>query len=315
VRLVGSTMLRALAALFLVTVATCFMLDLLPGTPGAEILGSQATPAQVAAFNEQAGFNDSAPSRYVHWISDLFHGDLQRSVRTNQPVLDTIRERLPVTLELALAAELLALGVAVPLGLWSAHGVGGRLDRTVTTASFGLISIAPFVLALVLVFWFSIKLGWLPVTGWVALTRDPFENLRHAALPVLTLTAAELAVYVRLMRADALATLDEPFVTYARAKGLPERTILRRHVLRPSSVSLITLAGLNLGRLIGGTVIVEQVFSLPGIGRTAVQAISSKDFYLIQGIVVVVAVSYVALNAMVDVLYGVIDPRIRRSVK
>jgi len=307
--------LRALASLFLVTVATCFMLDLLPGTPGAEILGSQATPAQVAAFNEQAGFNDSAPSRYAHWVGDLFHGDLQRSVRTNQPVLSTIRERLPVTLELAIAAELLALAIAVPLGLWSAHGVGGRLDRAVTTASFGMISVAPFVLALVLVFWFSIKLGWLPVTGWVALTRDPIENVRHAALPVLTLSGAELAVYVRLMRADALATLEEPFVAYARAKGLRERTILRRHVLRPSSVSLITLAGLNLGRLIGGTVIVEQVFSLPGIGRTAVQAIASKDFFLIQGIVVVIAVSYVALNAMVDVLYGVIDPRIRRSAK
>ena len=312
-RFVSFTLLRAVAALFLVTVATCFMLDLLPGSAGAEILGPQATPDQVAALNKQIGFDDPPVSRYVHWVGHLVRGDFGRSLRTNQPVLHTIRERLPVTLELALAAELLALVVAVPMGLWSAHEVGGRLDRTVTAASFGLMSIAPFVLALILVFWFSITLHWLPVTGWVALTRDPVDNLRHAALPILTLTASELAVYVRLMRADALATLDEPFVTYARAKGLPERTILLRHVLRPSSVSIVTLAGINLGRLIGGTVIVEQVFALPGVGRAAVQSIASKDFFLIQGIVVFVATGYVVLNALVDVLYGVIDPRIRRK--
>ena len=290
------------------------MLDVLPGSPGAEILGPQATPDQVASFNETTGFNDPAVSRYVHWVGDLFRGDFQRSVRSNQPVLDTIRERLPVTLELALVAEFLALALAIPVGLWSAHGVGGRLDRIVTTTSFGLMSIAPFVLALILVFAFSITLHWLPVTGWVALTRDPVDNLRHAALPIVTLTAAELAVYVRLMRADALATLNQPFVTFAKAKGLPQRRILLRHVLRPSSVSLVTLAGVNLGRLIGGTVIVEQVFGLPGIGRAAVQSISSKDFFLIQGIVVFVATGYVVLNAMVDVLYGIIDPRIRRRV-
>jgi peptide/nickel transport system permease protein len=161
---------------------------------------------------------------------------------------------------------------------------------------------------------FAITLHWLPVTGWTALSKDPVGNLRHAALPVLSLTAAELAVYVRLVRADALATLDEQYVLYARAKGMPERKILRHHVLRPSSISLVTLAGVNIGRLIGGTVIVEQVFSLPGIGRAAIQAISSNDFFLIQGVVVVVAAAYVFLNALVDLLYGVIDPRIRRVV-
>ncbi len=312
-RTVFYSLRRALAALFLVTLASCFMLDLLPGNAGAGVLGPSATKEQIDAFNKQTGFDEPAPQRYVHWINDLIHGNLRRSVVTNQPVLTTIRQRFPVTLELALLAEVLAIGLAIPLGLWSAHGAGRRLDRVITTGSFGLISVAPFVLALLLVFVFSIKLHWLPVTGWVPLTESPWQNLRHAILPVLTLAAAEFAVYVRLVRADALSTLDEQHILYARAKGMPEGSILRRHVLRPSSISLVTLAGVNLGRLIGGTVIVETVFVLPGIGRTAIQGISSNDFFVIQGIVVVVAISYVLLNAIVDVFYGVIDPRIRRG--
>jgi peptide/nickel transport system permease protein len=309
----GRLALRVVLALFVVTVVTAFMLDFLPGDPGAAILGAQATPAQVSAFNEQMGFNDPPVQRYVHWMGDLVRGDLQRSVRNNQPVLDVLRQRLPVTLELALVAEVLSVALAVPFGLWSAYRAGSRLDRSTAAVSFSLLSIAPFVMALMLVFVFAIRLGWLPVTGWVPLTQDPLENARHALLPVVTLVAGEVAIYVRLVRAEVLLTLQEDFVLAARAKGLPTTKILLRHVLRPSSISLITLVGVSLGRLIGGTVIVEQVFALPGLGRTILQAIGANDYFVVQGVVVFIAVCYVLINALVDLSYGLLDPRVRAA--
>jgi peptide/nickel transport system permease protein len=307
----GRVAIRVVLAIFIVTVLSAFMLDFLPGDPGAAILGASASPEQVEAFNEQMGFNDPPVERYVNWVDDLSHGDLQRSVRNNQPVFDMLKQRLPVTLELAILAEVLSVSLAIPLGLWSAYRVGSRFDRSTSAVSFSLLSIAPFVMALVLVFVFSIRLGWLPVSGWVRLTDDPLENLRHAALPVLTLVAGEVAIYVRLVRAEVLVTLQEDFVLAARAKGLPTTKILLGHVLRPSSISLITLVGVSLGRLIGGTVIVEQVFALPGLGRTILQAIGANDYFVVQGVVVFVAVSYVLINALVDVSYGLLDPRVR----
>jgi len=257
------------------------------------------------------GFNDPPVQRYVNWVSDLAHGDLHRSIRNNQPVFEMLKQRLPVTLELAILAEVAAVALAVPLGLWSAYRVGSRFDRSTAAVSFSLLSIAPFVMALVLVFVFAIRLGWLPVSGWVPFREDPIENLRHVALPVITLVAGEVAIYVRLVRAECLVTLQEDFVLAARAKGLPTNRILLRHVLRPSSISLITLVGVSLGRLIGGTVIVEQVFALPGIGRTILQAIGANDYFVVQGVVVFVAIAYVLINALVDVSYGFLDPRVR----
>ena len=229
------------------------------------------------------------------------------------PVVETLRERLPTTLQLAFMSETLALLVAIPVGLWAAHRSDRWFDRTTSGVSFAMLALAPFVLALLLVYVFAIALGWLPVAGWVPFTEDPVENLRHAALPVLTLAAGEIAVYLRLVRSDAKETMTQQYVLAARAKGMPTSRILRSDVLRPSSISLVTLAGINLGRLIGGTVIVEQVFALPGIGSAAVQGIVSNDFYLVQGIVLVVASVYVVLNGLVDVGCQVIDPRVRRS--
>jgi peptide/nickel transport system permease protein len=307
------TAVRTIAALLLVTMATCFMLNLLPGSPGAAALGTSATKEQIDAFDEQHGFDDPPLQRYAAWLGDIVQGDLQRSIQTNQPVADTLRERLPVTLELALLSEILALVVAIPLGLWAAHRAGSRVDRLVDGAGFAMLALAPFVLALLLVFAFAVELRWLPVTGWVPLTENPLENLRHAALPVITLAAAEAAVYQRIVRADAAATLSQDFVLAAKAKGMPTWRILSSDVLRPSSLTLVSLAGVNLGRLIGGTVIVEQVFALPGIGSAAVQGIIGNDLFLVQGIVLVVAAGYVLLNSMVDVGYQLLDPRIRRS--
>jgi peptide/nickel transport system permease protein len=312
-RIAVRTALRAVVALFLVSLATCFMLDLLPGSPGRAVLGATATPEQVDAFNVARGFDQPPLERYTSWLGDVVRGDLDRSVRTNVPVVDTLRERLPTTIQIAVMSELLALIVAVPVGLWAAHRSDRWFDRTANGVSFAMLALAPFVLALLLVYVFAIALQWLPVAGWVPFTESPVQNLRHVALPVLTLAAGEIAVYLRLVRADAKETLSQPFVLAAKAKGMPTSRILRSDVLRPSSISLVTLAGVNLGRLIGGTVIVEQVFSLPGIGSAAVQGIVANDFYLVQGIVLVVASAYVVLNAMVDVGCQMIDPRVRRS--
>ncbi len=175
----------------------------------------------------------------------------------------------------------------------------------------GLISIPVFLMGLLLVYVFSVRLGVFPVTGWVRLTENPASNLRHAFLPVLTLALGEAVILQRVLRADTIQTLQEDYILMARAKGLPRRHVLTRHALRPSSFSMLTLASLSLGRLIGGTIIVESVFALPGVGRLAITAINSKDLITVQGVVAVVAISYLLINVAVDVLYGFLDPRIR----
>jgi len=302
---------RLLPVLLLVTLATTFMLDLVPGDPAIELAGESATPETIATVNEQYGFDDPPITRYVDWVSHAATGDLGVSYRTKQPVTEAIMERLPVTLEIALAASFLSIIIAIPLALYSASRAGGKVDRLMMALSSATISIPVFLMGLLLVYVFSVRLGWFPVTGWVRLTESPLENIRSAFLPVMTLALGESVVLQRVLRADAIQTLQEDYILMARAKGLPRWRVLIRHALRPSSFSLLTLASLSLGRLIGGTVIVESVFSLPGIGKLAITAITSKDLITMQGIVAFVAISYLLINLIVDLMYATLDPRIR----
>ena len=288
-------------------------MDLLPGDPVYAILGENATPETAAALRNELGLNDPVHVRYVSWLGDALTGDLGSSIRSERPVVDEFLERLPVTLELAVMAMGLALLLAIPMGMWSAYRAGKSFDRATAATSFAFVSLPPFLLGLLLVYFFALTLEILPVTGWVRLTEDFGENLRHAALPAAALAFGELAVYSQLLRADMVATLNEDFVLAARAKGMPTWNILLRQALRPSSFSLITLAGVNLGRLLGGTVIVEQLFGLPGIGRLIIQSIPSKDMPVIQGSVLILAIGYLVINTLVDVSYAFLDPRVRRA--
>jgi peptide/nickel transport system permease protein len=298
----------------LVSALTFFLTSLLPGDPALQVLGSD-NPSQEAieAVRHDLGLDKPLPVRYLNYLGDISHGDFGRSYRTRQPVLEAIRERLPVTLEIGLVSLIVALLAAVPLGVISAYRANTAVDRGISTASFGLLSVPNFMVALILLYVFAVYLGLFPATGWTRLTDDPVQNLRRVVLPATALGIGSLATYTRLLRSDMIATLQEDFVSMARAKGLPTWRILFRHALRPSSFSLLTLVGLQIGGIVGGAVIVEQFFALPGVGRLLFDSITQRDLVMVQGVVLFLALATVFANFAVDLLYSVLDPRIRRG--
>lgn len=301
----------ALATLFLVSIAVYSLQELLPGDPAVAILGEAATPETIAAIRLDLRLDEPYIVRYGAWLANAVQLDFGRSYRTGIPVTEAILGRLPVTLELMALAQFMALLVAVPLGTLTAFKAKSRFDRITTGAAFGLVSIPEFVLGLLLIYYFALGFGLFPTTGWVSIADDPLANLHHAFLPALTMALPVMAIYQRLLRSDMTATLQEDFITMAQSKGLSTSHILFKHALRPSSFSLVTLAGINTGRLIGGSVIVEVLFAVPGIGQLMIQSIFLRDFIMLQGTVIFVAAAYILVNALVDVLYGLIDPRVR----
>lgn len=307
----GAKLINVVPVLFLVSLLSFFMLDLLPGKVTA-ILGADASAEEVARLEEDLGFNRPLPVRYAEWVGNAVTGDLGRSYVTRQPVTEAIKERLPVTIQIALLAQAMALVLALPVAMYAARRAGGIFDRVSTGAAFAMISIPNFVLALVLVYLFAVTWQIFPVTGWVRITDDLGANLRSAFLPAVALAVSEFAVYMRITRSDLLATLQDDFILSAKAKGLPSWRILVRHALRPSSFSLITLAGVSLGRLIGGTIIIEVIFSLPGLGRLMFDSISKRDFVMVQGLTLFIATVYVVINLLIDLFYLYLDPRLRR---
>ena len=301
-----------MAVLLAVSFLTFSMMSLLPGDPALQILGGDnADPERVATVRSELGLDDPFLVRYGDWLGGVVRGGFGRSYRTSQPVAEAIRERLPVTVEVGVLALLFALVASVPLGVLSAYRAGTRFDKAVSGISFGLLSVPSFMLAVFLMYAFAVRLRWLPASGWTRLTDDPLENLKSAVLPALSLAVAEAAVYTRLLRSDVLQTLQEDFLVLARMKGLPTWRILFGHALRPSSISLMTVIGVQLAALLGGTVIVEQVFALPGVGLLLINGIYQRDLLVVQGVVLVVASAFVIVNFLIDMLYTVVDPRIR----
>jgi peptide/nickel transport system permease protein len=309
----GRKLLHLVPVLLLVSLATLLLLNLTPGDPAYALLSDQATPEQVAAVHKQLGLDRPFIVRYAAWLGGIAHGDFGTSFRTHQPVADAIKERLPVTSELAFLALVIALAAAVPLGVYAAYRADGAFDRTLSLATSVFISSPAFLTGLFLTYVLAVSLRVLPVTGWVNLLDDPLGNLDHILLPALTLSLGEVAIFTRLLRSDMIGTLQEDFILAAKAKGLPIGRILVRHALRPSSFSLVTLAGISLGRLMAGAVIVESLFALPGLGQLVIQAVLSRDYIVVQGVVMFVALAYVLINTLVDIAYGYLDPRVRAS--
>ncbi|KRB75089.1 peptide ABC transporter [Nocardioides sp. Root190] len=302
---------RFVATVIIVTMLTSIILDLVPGNTAAFLAGENATPEVVDAVAKQYGLNDPVYIRYLHWIGGVLQGDLGSSFVTKQPVAEAIWQRLPVTLELALLATILSFAVAVPLAMFCSLRAGGRFDRLCLNVTTAMTSVPAFVLAILFVLVFALRLGWFPVLGWIPLSEDPSGNLRNAILPVLTIFFAEMAVVFRVLRADVIGTLEQDFVALARAKGLSTRRIMTRHVLRPSSFSLITVAGIQFARALGGTVIVESVFVLPGVGSLLISSVGDRDLITLQGIVLFLAFIFLVANLTVDMMYGLLDPRSR----
>lgn len=304
---------RLLVVLLVVTFLSFALLALLPGDPTTQILGLSATEEARAQLRQDLGLDQPLFVRYGQWLGALATGDFGVSYITSVPVAEELAERLPVTLELLVAAEVFALGLAVPLGVAAARRAGRPLDQALTAICFALLSTPVFVLGVLLILLFAVTWQVLPATGWTPISLDLGWNLTSVLLPAITLGAGQLAIYARLLRGDLIATLQEDYITLARARGLSPRRILWRHALRPSAISLITAVGLNLGALIGGTVIIETLFGLPGIGRLIVDSIFSRDYLTVQGGVVLISVGYVAVNFAVDLVYAAVDPRIRHA--
>ena len=312
-RFIGRRLIYLLPVLLAVTLLTFLIASLLPGDLAYTILADQATPENVAALRHDMGLDEPIWWRYLGWLGHVIDGDLGRSFRTGQTVLQALAERLPVSFELMLFAQIIALAIGVPLAIVCAARSGSAFDRFMTGTAFGMLSVPTFLSAILLIYLFAVELRWLPATGYVPFTEDPVGNLRFFVLPALTLGLAEWPGIMRVLRSDMIATLQEDYITLAKAKGLKPSRILFVHALKPSSLTLITITGINIGRLMGGAVIVEQIFALPGIGRLVVGAIGTRDLVILQGSVLCIACGYVLMNFIVDMLYAVIDPRIRHG--
>lgn len=305
---------RGLAGLFGILIAVSFvtflLVNLLPGDPVLAILGETATPQAIDALRTQLGLDRPPLERYLHWLGNALTGDFGRTFQSRDPVFPMIVQRLPVTIELLVAAQVIALAIAIPLGIWTGYRAGHALDHASLAASLTLLSMPTFLVGILLIYGFALHLGWFPATGFVPIRDGLFENLRSIALPATTLALVEVPVYLRLLRSEMVQTLQQNFIGVARAMGLPVWRILLQHAFRPSSINLITVVGINVGRLIGGAVIVEVLFALPGIGQLLVNAIFQKEVVVVQGVVLLVAFMFVLINAAVDQLYRLVDPRI-----
>jgi peptide/nickel transport system permease protein len=310
---VARRLLYLLPVLVAVSLLTFSIASLLPGDLAYTILGDQASPENVAALRRDMGLDQPIWWRYLSWLGHVMQGDFGRSFRTGQTVLQAVSERLPVSIELMLLAQVGALLIGVPLAIVCASRSGGLFDRFMTGTAFGMLSVPTFLSAILLIYFFAVELRWLPATGYVPFTEDPAANLRFMVLPALTLALAEWPGIMRVLRSDMIATLQEDYIALAKAKGLKASRILFVHALKPSSLTLVTITGINIGRLIGGAVIVETIFALPGIGRLLIGAILTRDLIILQGVVLLVGAGFVIMNFIVDLLYAVLDPRIRHG--
>lgn len=310
---VAQRLLYLVPVLLAVSLLTFLIASLLPGDLAYTILGDQATPEKVEALRRDMGLDQPIWWRYLSWLGNVLQGDFGRSFRTGQTVLQAVTERLPVSLELMLLAQIGALAIGIPLAIACAVRSGSAFDRFMTGTAFSMLSVPAFLSAILLIYLFAVELRWLPATGYIPFHEDPIGNLRCFLLPALTLALGEWPVLMRVLRSDMIATLQEDYIAMARAKGLKSSRILLVHALKPSSLTLVTVTGINIGRLIGGTVIVESIFALPGIGRLLLSAIFTRDLIILQGVVLIVALGYVLINFIVDLLYAVLDPRIRHG--
>jgi peptide/nickel transport system permease protein len=321
-RLVAKRAVQLAAVLLIVSFFTFLLVRLLPGDPTDAIIPF-GTESQKAQLREDLGLDQGFFEQYWEYLKGLLSGDLGHQYSTGRPVTDLINQSLPVSLQLMIYAQFLALAFAIPLGILAAYRNGTRTDRSINTSAFGLLALPNFVLALLLSYFIGAELKWLPTggyaPGWLDQFFDPTrtpemaEHIEYMILPAFALAVGQVAIYMRLLRSDMIATLQENFITMAKAKGISNRRILWRHALRPSSLTLLTVAGLNVGTLIGGAIVVEVIFQIPGMGLKIFQAISAREYVELQSYIVVIAVLFVLVNFIVDFLYAVLDPRIRRA--
>jgi peptide/nickel transport system permease protein len=308
--------LRRLAQAVLVALASSAIIFLLllriPGDPALAIAGPDAPPEAVAAIRHEFALDQPVPVQYVRWLSHILHGDLGVSILSRQPVTALIAHAFPATLQLAAASSLLTIVGGVGLGVLAAWRRGSLVDTSVSVLSSFAIGLASFWLGTVMLYVFVIEVPWFPPGGWVDVTRHPLDGLRSLALPSIVLAVVESAVISRFVRASVVEALSQDYVRTARAKGLSEALILWRYGVRNALIPVVTVLGLMLGNVLGGVIVLEIVFSWPGLGMLLVNAVGERDYPVIQGVLLVLIAVFIAVNLVVDVLYQYIDPRTRR---
>jgi len=298
---------------FLVSVAVFLLIHLTPGDPAAIILGEEGSASTIAALHNELGLDQPLTTQYAIWITRVLHGDLGSSLRTHQPVTQAIGERLPATLELGLAALLWSLAVAIPLGTVAALRRGSLLDVLASGFTVAGVSVPNFFIGILLILLMGLALRLFPVGGFVPFTEDPFQNLRHLLLPALTLGTAGAAINMRFTRSSMIEVLGQDYIRTARAKGAPWLRVVRAHALKNALIPVVTVVGIQVGSIIEGALVTETVFSWPGVGKLAVDGIFGRDYPVIQGIVLIAALSYMVANLLVDLTYAYLDPRITYS--
>ena len=297
--------------LVLVSMLIFGLQQLLPGDPAKILAGEEQDPTVVAYLTQKLHLDEPLPVRYAYWIGGVLRGDLGDSVRTQQPVLDLILQKLPVTVELAALAMLIALLIGIPAGIVSAVGRGGFWDYLANVFALWGLSTPNFWLGILLIMLFSVHLGWLPASGYVSPFEDLSANLQSMIMPAFVLGNAIAAVLMRHTRSAMLQVLSADYVRTARAKGLNERTVVIKHALRNALTPIITLGALELGTLLSGAVLTEQVFTIPGFGKLIVDSVFNRDYLVVQGVVLVTATAYMSLNLLADLAYFLVNPRLR----
>ena len=308
-RYILERILLAIPTLLAMSLFVFLLIRLVPGDPVQTMLGFRATPQNVATIRHQLHLDEPLVTQYFDWLSGLLHGDLGRDYISHAPLSELLSNAIPVTLELTFLSMTLALVVGVPLGVLAAARPGA-IRRAMDGFVIVGVSIADFWLGTLLVLLFAATLVWLPPSGYTPFTADPLGNLRYMTLPVVTLAVGEAAYIARTTRGAMDEALGAPFVTFLRAKGLAERSIIFRHALRNASVPIVTVAGIQFGVLLGGAIVIETLFGLPGVGRLTVTAINQRNYTVVQGAVLFIATLFILVNLVTDLLYGWLDPRI-----
>lgn len=310
---IGIRLLAGIPVFVLVTFAATALLDLIPGSAAQLILGEYATAEQIDALNQRYGYDRPVLERYLVWLGGAVRGDLGLTLFSRQPVGELLVQRAAVTFEIAFLAMALSLLVSLPLAMYAATRPGRLLDSLLRAVTSVMLSVPTFVMVVLLGYLFAIVLRWLPATGWVSFSDDPIGNLYYVALPVLCLSVHQTAYFYRVSRNEFVSVLQEDYIVVVRAKGLPLIHILLHHALRPALPQVLTVMGLSMTFLLGGSFIVESYFAVPGIGWTVLNAMSNHDFPVMQAILSLTVLIFVVIFILVDIGYALIDPRVKLS--
>ncbi|MCQ9388471.1 ABC transporter permease [Brevibacterium sp. 50QC2O2] len=306
-------LLALIPVLLVVAIVTFTLIHMMPGDAAAVMLGPNATAEQVAQLRANLGLDQPLFVQFFAWLGNILTGDLGESVFIHRPVTEILATALAPTVNLALLAEIIAIVIGVPAGIMAARHAGAIRDKSFMTGAMIGISMPSFLIGLLLMLIFAVLLGWFPVAGYRALEDGPLETLRYLALPAVALGLMQAALIARMTRTSMLETLSKNYMKTAKAKGLAGNKIVYKHALKNASLPIITTIGQTLGTLLAGAAVVETVFSIPGIGQLIVNSIERRDIVVIQGVVLLIAVVYVVINFIVDVLYSILDPRVRMA--